>query len=97
MVRAIIIYFLFSFCFTYANTDIARDEQLFAFYSAVKKGVKGDLIDEFKGSKFFIEAKEREDELFKTFCSIYDSISVPKELKEEIISIYKEELLSFEL
>ena len=33
---------------TYANTEIARDEQLFAFYSATKKGVKGDLIDEFK-------------------------------------------------
>jgi len=82
---------------TYANTGIARDEQLFAFYCAVKKGVKGGLIDEFKESHLFQEAKDREDELFKIFCSLYDSISVPKELKEKIISIYKEELLSFEL
>jgi hypothetical protein len=82
---------------TYANTGIARDEQLFAFYCATKKGVKGDLIEEFKESLFFQEAKEREDELFKTFCSLYESISVPKELKDEIISIYKEELSSFEL
>jgi len=82
---------------TYANTGIARDEQLFAFYCATKKGVKGDLIDGFRGSHFFQEAKEREDELFKTFCTLYESISVPKQLKDDIKSIYKEELLSFEL
>ena len=82
---------------TYLNTGIARDEQLFAFYSAAKKGVKADLIELFKESELYQEAKEREDELFKTFCSIYNSISVPKELKEKLISIYKEELSSFEL
>ncbi len=82
---------------TYANTGIARDEQLFAFYCATKKGVKGDLIEEFKESHFFQEAKEREDELFKTFCSLYESISVPKQLKDDIISIYREELSSFEI
>ena len=81
----------------YANTGIARDEQLFAFYCASKKGVKGDLIQVFKKSDLYQEAKEREDELFKTFCSLYESISVPKELKENLLSIYKEELSSFEL
>lgn len=82
---------------TYANTGIARDEQLFGFYSALKKGVKADLIYEFKESELYQEAKDREDELFKTFCSIYDPISLPKELKNEVLSIYKEELSSFEL
>jgi len=82
---------------TYANTDVARDEQLFAFYSAVKKGIKEDLIDYFKESELFQEAKNREDELFKKFCSIYDPISLPKELKSKVLSIYKEELSSFEL
>jgi hypothetical protein len=81
---------------TYANTGIARDEQLFAFYCATKKGVHGELIDEFKDGELFQEAREREEELFKIFCSIYQSISVPKELKEDINSIYKEELTSFE-
>jgi len=82
---------------TYANTDIARDEQLFAFYSATKKGAKGDLIDEFKTSSLFEEAKFREDELFNKFCSIYEPITLPKELRKEILSIYKEELSLFEL
>ena len=81
---------------TYLNTGIARDEQLFAFYCAARKGVKADLIEIFKESELYQEAKEREDDLFKTFCSIYDSISVPKELKNRLISIYKEELSSFE-
>ncbi|MFW9969496.1 MAG: hypothetical protein ACFFDF_04795 [Candidatus Odinarchaeota archaeon] len=75
---------------TYANTDIARDEQLFAFYSAIKKGVKGDLIDEFKRIDLFKEAESREDEL-------YNPISLPKELKNDVLSIYKEELSLFEL
>ncbi len=82
---------------TYANTEIARDEQLFAFYSATKKGVKGDLIDEFKNKGLLEEAKSREDELFNKFCSIYEPISLPKELKNEVMSIYKEELSLFEL
>ncbi|MFX0026916.1 MAG: hypothetical protein ACFE8M_10950 [Candidatus Hermodarchaeota archaeon] len=82
---------------TYANTDVARDEQLFAFYSAAKKGIKADLINYFKESELFQEAKNREDELFTKFCSIYDPISLPKELKSKVLSIYKEELSSFEL
>jgi hypothetical protein len=82
---------------TYANTGIARDEQLFAFYCASKKGVRGDLVNLFKKSSLMQEAKEREEELFKTFCSLYNPISVPKELKDKINTIYKEELSTFEL
>ncbi|MFW9882511.1 MAG: hypothetical protein ACFFG0_56335 [Candidatus Thorarchaeota archaeon] len=82
---------------TYANTDVAKDEQLFAFYSAINKGAKGDLVDEFKRRGLFEEAKSREDELFNKFCSIYEPISLPKELKNDVLSIYKEELSSFEL
>ncbi len=82
---------------TYANTGIARDEQLFAFYAAAKRGIKGDLIDEFKQNTFYEEAKNREDELFTTFCTLYDPISLPLDLKHDAISIYKEELSLFEL
>ncbi|MFX0125795.1 MAG: hypothetical protein ACFFAE_19390 [Candidatus Hodarchaeota archaeon] len=83
--------------YTYTNTGLARDEQLFAFYLAVKNGVKAELVEYFHQSRLFLEAKEREDELIKTFCSLYDPISLPNELKSNIISIYKEELDFFEI
>ncbi|TFH06090.1 MAG: hypothetical protein E4H14_11500 [Candidatus Thorarchaeota archaeon] len=82
---------------TYANTATARDEQLFAFYCAVKKDAKGALVSEFKDSDLYKEAEAREDELFKRFISFYDPISVPVELKTQVMSIYKEEVASFEL
>jgi hypothetical protein len=82
---------------TYANTDLAHDEQLFALYSAVKKGATGELIEEFKKSQFYEEAKSREDELFTRFVSLYDPISIPSELKKAVLSIYREELAAFEL
>ncbi|TFG29614.1 hypothetical protein EU528_09410 [Candidatus Thorarchaeota archaeon] len=82
---------------TYANTATARDEQLFAFYCAVKKDAKGALIEEFRESDLYQEAESREDELFKRFISIYEPISVPAELKTQVMSIYKEEINSFEL
>ena len=81
---------------TYAYTKIGRDEQLFAFYLAARKGFKGGLIDDFKSSGLYQEAKEREEELYKIFCSIYDPISLPQELKDKVLSIYKEERTSFE-
>lgn len=81
---------------TYANTGVARDEQLFAFYSAAKQGVKGDLIEFFKKEGFYEEAKNREEELFKMFCTLYDPISLPSELKNDVLSIYREELSLFE-
>jgi len=82
---------------TYANTETARDEQLFAFYCAAKKGAKGGLVEEFKESELYKEAQEREDELFKRFIRLYDPITVPSELKEQVMSIYREEIESFEL
>lgn len=86
-----------SITMTYAHTKVGRDEQLFAFYLAAKRGAKGGLIEEFKSSQLYQEAKDREEELWKTFCSLYPSISVPYELKESVNSIYKEELASFQI
>ncbi|NWF94785.1 MAG: hypothetical protein HXY34_01450 [Candidatus Thorarchaeota archaeon] len=82
---------------TYANTPTAKDEQLFGFYCAALKGAKGELVEDFKSSELFQEAKEREDELFKKFVTVYEPISVPAELKAQVMSIYREELASFEL
>lgn len=82
---------------TYLNSDTARDEQLFAFYCAVKKGAKGTLVEKFKDSELYNEAKDREADLFKTYVSLYEPISVPQELKSSVMSIYREELDSFEI
>jgi hypothetical protein len=84
-----------SITMTYAHTKVSRDEQLFAFYLASKRESKGSLVEEFKASPLYQEAKEREDALYKTFCTLHSSISVPKELRTAINSIYKEELASF--
>jgi hypothetical protein len=82
---------------TYANTATARDEQLFAFYCAAKKDARGGLVEDFKKSELYKEAQTREDELFKRFISLYNPITVPSELKNQVMSIYREEIASFEL
>ncbi len=81
---------------TYANTPIARDEQLFAFYAAARRGVSGGLIEDFQSSELYQEAKDREEELYATFIKLYDPISLPRELKDAVYSIYREELHAFE-
>ena len=85
-----------SITMTYARTKVGRDEQLFAFYLAAKKGVNAGLVEEFKASPLFQEAKDREEELHKTFCTLHTSISMPKELRNTVNTIYKEELDSFQ-
>jgi hypothetical protein len=81
---------------TYANTPTARDEQLFGFYCAARKGAKGSLVEDFRESGLYEEARAREDELFKKFIHVYDPISIPSELREQVLSIYREEVASFE-
>ncbi|MFW9981297.1 MAG: hypothetical protein ACFFE3_05190 [Candidatus Thorarchaeota archaeon] len=82
---------------TYLHSETAMDEQLFAFYSAARKNAKGELVEDFKASELFNDAKNREDELFKKFISIYEPISIPTELKDRVLSILKEEVDSFEI
>jgi hypothetical protein len=74
---------------TYALTGRGRDEQLFAFYLAWKNGDQSPLVKEFE-SRFLDEAKAREDELYKTFFGLHESITLPSEIKENALSIYKE-------
>ena len=75
----------------YLNSGLGHKEQIFAFYLASKNSSSGDLVSEFRESKLFDEAKEQEEDLRKIFLKIYDSISVPQELKQNVYSIYKEE------
>jgi len=74
----------------YEKSPQARDEQLLAFYLA-RNNAKGYLMDLFK-KKYLKEAKEREDELRKEFLGIYKSITMPQSIKNQVLSIYKEEL-----
>ena len=76
---------------TYALTGRGRDEQLFGFYLAWRNGDRSDLVQEFE-DRFLDEAREREDELYKTFFGIHDSITMPCHISEEVVSIYKEVL-----
>ena len=75
----------------YDASGVARDEQLLAFYLAHENGSSGFLIDEFR-KKYLGEARLREDELRKRFFALHDPITVPKDLKKQVLSIYKEEL-----
>ena len=76
---------------TYEKPPKVRDEQLLSFYLAYKNGVKGYLIDKFK-KECLNEAKQRYEELHKTFFGIHPADSLPKSMKQDITSIYKEEM-----
>ena len=51
-----------------------------------------EIYDEFKNNGLYDKAKEREEDLINLFYSLYDPISVPAELKQDLMSIFKEEL-----
>ncbi|MEM5803275.1 MAG: hypothetical protein QW350_00875 [Candidatus Aenigmatarchaeota archaeon] len=75
----------------YDYSGLGRDEQLFAFYLAYKNGQKGKAIDIFK-KNYLNEAKQREDELFKEFFGVFKPVTIPKEIRQNVLSIFKEEL-----
>jgi len=70
---------------------LGRDEQLLAFFLAYKNGKKGELIDLFK-SLYLKEAEKREKELKEEYFGIHSTKTLPKELKDKLLNIYKEEL-----
>jgi len=76
---------------SYYLTGMGRDEQLFAFYLAWKRGNRSDLVNEF-AERFLDEAREREDELYETFFGLHESITMPSHIKNKVMSIYKEVL-----
>ncbi len=76
---------------SYDASGLGKDEQLFAFYLATRRGESGYVVDLFK-EKFLNEAKAREDELHKEFLGVFDSKTIPQEMKPKVMSIFKEEL-----
>src|SRR3989338_7581980 len=75
----------------YDDSGLNRDEILFAFYLAYKRGESGHAISLFK-QKYLDEAEQREDELYKEFSGIFNSRTMPSEIKSKVISIFKKEL-----
>jgi len=75
----------------YDESRVGRDEQLLAFFLAYKNGKKGELIDLFK-SLYLKEAEKREKELKEEYFGIHSTKTLPKELKDKLLNIYKEEL-----
>ena len=75
----------------YEKSPEAKEQQMLAFYLAYKNGEKGYLIDLFK-KKFLKEAQEKEDMLTKKFLNVYKSPNIPRNLRKDVYSIYREEL-----
>ncbi len=75
----------------YEKSPEAKEQQLLAFYLAYKNGAKGELIDLFK-KRFLEEAKAKEDTLIKKYLNIYKTHNIPRNLRQDLYSIYREEL-----
>jgi len=73
------------------SLGFGRDEQLFAFFLAVERGVSGELFDLFK-KKYYKEAKKREESLRKEFFTVHEPTNIPPELWKKLKPIFEEEL-----
>lgn len=91
-------YSLFETCdakdYGYDASGLGRDEQLLGFYLAYKNGHKGQLISLFK-KNYLKEAKTREKELRAKFFGIHPSYTIPENLKDKVLQIFKNELSSY--
>ncbi|MBW2981645.1 hypothetical protein KY343_02075 [Candidatus Woesearchaeota archaeon] len=74
---------------------IGNDEELkFAYYLAYKNASRGYAIDLFK-RKFLSEVKTKEDKLYKKYFRIANTSLIPREIRKDVVSIYKEECSKF--
>ncbi len=75
----------------YEKPLAVRDEQLLAFLLTYRRGIKGELINLF-AKKYLKEAEKREVGLRKKFLSINKIVTIPAEIKNNVINIYKKEI-----
>jgi len=73
------------------SVGLGRDEQMFAFHLAAKRGVQGELIELFK-KEFGEEAERREEELRNEFFKVQRPENIPSSLWRKLKPIYEEEL-----
>ncbi len=74
----------------YSN-PLGKEEQLFAFHLAAKRGVKGELIDLFI-EKYGIDTAAREEEFRNEFFKVHRSLNIPNHLWKKLKPIFEEEL-----
>jgi hypothetical protein len=75
----------------YYSLKMVRDEQLLAFYLAVKRGAEGELIELFK-KEFMGEAVAREEELMEEIFKLHPPENIPAQLWDKVKPILEEEL-----
>ena len=73
------------------SVGLGRDEQLFAFHLAAKRGVQGELIDLFK-KEFGEEAERREEEFRNEFFKVQRPANIPNNIWKKLKPIFEEEL-----
>ncbi len=73
------------------QSGLDRDEQLLAFLLSYRRGVKGALMKRF-AKTYLAEARAREGELRERFFGIHTTSTLPYELKNPLLKIYREEL-----
>lgn len=72
----------------------SHEERMLAFYLAYKRGVRGGLMKEFE-KRFLSSVSKRAPELIQKYVSLKSDISVPADLKKDILRIYTEHLNTF--
>lgn len=75
----------------YDSVGVGKDEQLFAFHLASKRGVQGELIELFS-KEFGEETEKREEELRNEFFKVQRPANIPSNLWKKLKPIYEEEL-----
>lgn len=75
----------------YDQSGLGRDEQLLAFLLAYRRGARGPLMKKF-AKENLLEAKAREKELREKFFGIHSTETLPFDLKNPLLKIFREEL-----
>jgi hypothetical protein len=75
----------------YDQSEAGKDEQIFAFYLAYKRGVRGPLMTKFV-RKYLKYAKHNAKAFRKKFFGIHSHRTVPAPFKAKVLRIFHQEL-----
>lgn len=75
----------------YDQMGVGNDEQIFAFYLAHLRGVKGGLMKTYL-QKYLVYAKKNEKRMRKTYFSLHSTKTIPSVFKSKVLKIYRQEL-----
>jgi len=73
------------------QSKVGMDEQIFSFYLAYKKGIKGPLMIEFV-RKYLGYAEKNRISFRKRFFGIHSNKTVPNPVRSKIMRIFRQEL-----